>query len=90
MADFFFALNQPNYVRWIILYLSYLIELYNESSPLVAEFHRGAFGIRKSKANFARSSVDLMLEQTINADASNQLTDNHAVDSISARQRWAL
>ncbi|KAK9876442.1 hypothetical protein WA026_012755 [Henosepilachna vigintioctopunctata] len=31
-----------------------------------------------------------MLEQTINADASNQLADNLAADSIAARKRWAL
>lgn len=32
----------------------------------------------------------MTLEKTINADASNQLADNLAADSISARQRWAL
>lgn len=60
---------------------------YNENSPLVREFRRGAFGIRRTNAKFARSPVDLTLEQTINADASNQFTDNLAVDSISVR--WA-
>ncbi|KAH9635594.1 hypothetical protein HF086_012263 [Spodoptera exigua] len=55
-----------------------------------SEFRRGAFGIRRTAANFSRSPVDLTLEQTINADASNQLADNLAADSISARQRWAL
>lgn len=89
MADFFFVLNQPNYARWSLLYLSNLIELYNINSPLVDEFRRGAFGIKRTNANFARSPIDLTLEQTINADASNQLTDNLAVNSISARQRWA-
>lgn len=90
MSDLFFALNQPNYARWSLLYLSNLINLYSENSPLISEFRRGAFGIRRTKTNFARSPVDLTLEQTINADASNQLTDNLAADSISARQRWAL
>ncbi|CAG4986066.1 unnamed protein product [Colias eurytheme] len=51
---------------------------------------RGAFEIRRTAVNFARSPVDLTLEQTINADASNQLADNLAADSIYARQRWAL
>lgn len=90
MADIFFALNQPNYARWSLLYLSNLINLCTNNSSLVAEFRRGAFGIRRTAANFARSPVDLTLEQTINADASNQLADNLAADSISARQRWAL
>lgn len=90
MTDLFFSLNQPNYARWALLYLSNLIDLYNNNSSLVDEFRRGAFGIKRTSAKFARSPVDLTLEQTINADASNQLTDNLAVDSISARQRWAL
>ncbi|CAH0687786.1 unnamed protein product [Spodoptera exigua] len=90
MSDIFFALNQPNYARWSLLYLSNLINLYTNNSSLIAEFRRGAFGIRRTAANFSRSPVDLTLEQTINADASNQLADNLAADSISARQRWAL
>lgn len=90
MTDLFFALNQPNYSRWSLMYLSNLIRLHEENSPLIAEFRRGAFGIRRTKANFARSPVDLTLEQTINADASNHLANNLTADSISARQRWAL
>ncbi|CAG4981938.1 unnamed protein product [Colias eurytheme] len=82
--------RMPNYARWTIYYLSNLIKLYIENSPLITEFRRGAFGIRRTSAAFARSPVDLTLEQTINADASNELTDNLAADSISARQRWAL
>lgn len=87
MVDFFFALNQP-YARWALLYVSNLIDLYNHNSSLVHEFRRGAFEIKSTNANSARSPVDLTLEQIINTDASNQLTDNLAVDSIS--QWWAL
>ena len=90
ICDLFFALNQPNYARWSLLYLSNLVTLQMENSPLVSEFRRGAFGIRRTKANFARSPVDLTLEQTTNADASNQLSDYLTADSISARQRWTL
>lgn len=53
-----------------------------ENSPLVTEFWRGAFGIRRTKANFTRLPVVLTFEQTINADASSQLSDNLAVDLI--------
>lgn len=87
MSDIFFALNQPNYAKWSLLYLSNLINFYTNNSSLVAELRRGAYGIRRTAANFARSPVDLTLEQTIDADASNQLTDNLAADSISARHR---
>lgn len=62
MADFFFALNQSNYTRWALLYVSNLIELYNDKSPLVDEFLRGVFGIKRTNAKFARSPVDLTLQ----------------------------
>ncbi|CAH2109150.1 unnamed protein product [Euphydryas editha] len=91
MCDLFFALNQPNYARYSILYLSNLIKLKIDGSPLLHEFRQGAFGIRRTKAKLARSPVDLSLEQTINADAGNTLTGvTHFTNSISARQKWAL
>ena len=61
-----------------------------EASSLLSEFHRGAFGIKRTKSNFSRSPVDLTPEQTINADESNQMAKNFSADSISARQRWSL
>lgn len=90
MSDLFFSCNQPNYARWTVKYLSNLVNLQIQNSPLVQEFRRGAFGIRRTKNPLARSPVDLTLEQTVNADAENQLTRNYSVNSISARQRWAL
>lgn len=48
----------------------------------------------RTKANFARSPVDLTLEQTINADASNQLTDkpccllNISTSKMSAQSQY--
>lgn len=69
------------------MYLNNLIKAQNSNSRVVSEFRRGAFGIRRTKSGFSPSPVDLILEQTINADASNQLTHNLAAESISARQR---
>ncbi|KAF2885473.1 hypothetical protein ILUMI_20701 [Ignelater luminosus] len=62
----------------------------NINSHVVSKFRREVFGVRRTKSCFSRSPVDLTLEQTINADASNQLTYNLAAESISVRQRWAL
>lgn len=90
MSDLFFSFNQPSYARWAVKYLSNLVNLKIQDSPLVEEFRRGAFGIRRTKASLARSPVDLTLEQTVNSDAENQLTRNYSANSISARQRWAL
>lgn len=72
------------------MYLSNLIRLQKENSLLVTEFRRGAFEITRTKANLARSPVDLTLEQTINVDASKQLSKNLCAKSMFARQRWAL
>lgn len=91
MCDLFFALNQTNYARWSVKYLSNLIELAVNDSPLVSEFRRGAFGVKRTSNSLARLPVDLTLEQTINGDAANTLTGvSHFTNSISARQRWAL
>ena len=73
------------------MYLNNLIKLKIDNSPLVIEFREGAFGVRHTKSCLGRSPVDLTLEQTINADAGNTLTVvSHFMNSISARQRWAL
>ena len=73
MTDLFFVMNQPNYARWSTAYLSNLVALRTENSPLVADFVRGDFGVKRTSHTLARSPVDLTLEQTINADAGNTL-----------------
>ncbi|CAH1115845.1 unnamed protein product [Psylliodes chrysocephalus] len=84
-------MNQPNYARWSVAYLINLIRLKTENSPLVLQFHQGAFGVKRTSNKLARAPVDLTLEQTINADDGNKLTEvSHLTDSFSARQRWAL
>ena len=62
----------------------------NETHPgLTEEFQRGALGIKRTSKPFSRQSIDLTLEQTINANAANKLTGViHSTNSIAARQRW--
>ncbi|KAK0160291.1 hypothetical protein PV328_007719 [Microctonus aethiopoides] len=45
-------------------------------------FMQGAFGVKRTSANFSRSPVDLTLEQTINADAANRLTGILVISQI--------
>lgn len=91
MADLFFIFNHQNYARWILMYQRNLIQLRDDNSPLFDHFVQGAFGIKRTANNIARSPVDLTLEQTINADAANTLTGIlHFTSSFSASQRWAL
>ena len=68
-----------------------MLKLKIENSPLLAEFKKGAFGIKRTTNKFSRIPVDLTLEQTINANAASSMTGvTHFSNSISARQRWAL
>lgn len=74
LTNLFFAMNQPNYARWTVHYISNLLFLKKNNSPLLQEFENGVFGIKRTTNNFSRAPVDLTLEQTINADAANSLT----------------
>lgn len=57
---------------------------------LYEEFQEGFFGIRRTDKPFSKQPIDLVLEQTINADAARKLTGiAHFTNSISARQRRA-
>lgn len=53
------------------MYVNILIKAQINKLPVVSEFRRGAFGIRRTKSSFSWSLIDLTLEQT---DAWNQLT----------------
>ncbi|KAK4873797.1 hypothetical protein RN001_013157 [Aquatica leii] len=48
---------------------------------LRANFEKGSFGIKRTEKHFSKQSIDLTLEQTINADAANKLTGNHTIRS---------
>ncbi|GFW57469.1 hypothetical protein TNCV_543791 [Trichonephila clavipes] len=82
----FFICNQPNYARWASKYYDSLMKIAETHPDLFEEFQKGFFGIQRTYKPFSKQPIDLVLEQTINADAARRLTTN----SISARQRWAL
>lgn len=47
------TLNQPNYARWSIMYVNNLIKAQNNNLPVVSEFRRRAFGIRRTKSSLS-------------------------------------
>ena len=90
MTNYFFALNQPNYARWLVKYHDNLLKAPETHPELYEEFKKGAFGVKRTSKSFSRIPIDLTLEQTINADAANQRTGiTSLTNSISAHQRWA-
>ena len=74
IANYFFALNQPNYERWTVKYHDNLLKLPETHPEVYKEFQNHLFGIKRTNKPFSRISIDLTLEQTINGDAANQRT----------------
>ena len=72
LANYFFALNHPNYARWLVQYHNNLLLLQDTHPEVYAEFQRGLFSIRRTSKPFSGSPIDLTLEQTINNDAASQ------------------
>lgn len=90
MTNLFFICNQQNYARWTVKYTDNLMKVAETHPDLFEGFQRGYFGIKRTTKQFSRQPIDLVLEQTINADAARRLTGViHFTNSISARQRWA-
>lgn len=89
IANLFFVFNFQNYSRYLVKYHDNLIKIDETHPGLKQQLQNGSFGIKRTGKSFSRQPIDLMLEQTINADAANKLTGiSHMTNSISARQRW--
>lgn len=86
----FFSFDHHNYARWLVVYRSNLANIENTHNGMKQQLENGALSVRRTEKNFARTAVDITLEQTINANASNRLTGiTSFTNSISARQRWS-
>ena len=90
LTAFFFALNHPNYARWLVKYHSNLLQIETTHPELYKDFRNGWFSLARTRKSFAQQPVDIVLEQTINADGASQKTGITAfTNNILARQRWA-
>lgn len=84
-----FAMNQPNYARYTVIYIDKLNKVHETHPGLYLQLQSGSIGIKRTDKPFSRQPIDLTLEQTINADAANKLTGvSYTTNSIKARQRW--
>ena len=71
IANYLFAFNHHNYVRWLVLFHDNLLKLKITHPEVHKEFKNGCFSLKRTKKPFSRLPVDLTLEQTINADAAS-------------------
>ena len=67
-----FALNRPNYSRWGSLFLHKLQQMDPRAHDIL---EAGAMSIRCTKKSYARSAVDLILEQRVNKYAASPTRD---------------
>ncbi|GFV74273.1 hypothetical protein TNCV_5127171 [Trichonephila clavipes] len=74
IMNLFFICNQPNYARWASKYYDNLMKIAETHPDLFEEFQKGFFGIQRTYKPFSKQPIDLVLEQTINADTDRRLT----------------
>jgi hypothetical protein len=72
MIPLFFATHHPNYARWMSRYHLNLMNMEHAHPGIRDVFDAGALSIRRASKSFARSAVDLTLEQTVNKDAASR------------------
>ncbi|GFY57818.1 uncharacterized protein TNIN_176351 [Trichonephila inaurata madagascariensis] len=82
--------NQQNYSWQTVKYDDNLLKVAETHPDLNEEFKQSCFGIKRATKPFSIQLINLVLEQTINADAARSLTGViHLTNSISARHWWA-
>ena len=90
-TDVFFALNRPNYARYMSKYCLDLLNLETTHPGIRQLMDSGAFSVRRTDNPFARLPVDLTLEQTVNCDAASRTTGYvHSTNNYSGRVRWSV
>ena len=72
ITNYFFAFNQPNYARSTVKCHDNHLERPETHPEVYLEFKNKLFEIKRTPKSFSRSSIDLVLEQAINADAACQ------------------
>lgn len=88
VIDVFFGLNRPNYARWGVLFLDQLRKAAPQCRHILQS---GAFSVRRTGKNFARTAIDLTLEQTVNRDAASPMKGIVGFHSShNAIRRWCI
>ena len=90
MTPHFFAMDRPNYARWLLVYLADMNQLPETHPAVNEEFMSGNHAISRSPQPFAQVWTDMALKQSINRDSKT----NGGIIGISQRagalERWFL
>ena len=88
ITDIFFSLNRPNYARWSVLFMA---QMKAAPKEFMEQLWQGAFSIRRTSKNFARSGIDITLEKTVNRNAASPSQGIvHFTNSSDAIRRWCI
>ena len=90
MLPYFFAMDRPNYARWLPVYLCDMNQLETDHPQTYQEFVNGNHAVSRSKQPFAQVWTDMALEQSINADSKAQGGIIGITKSPAALERWFL
>ena len=72
MVPHFFAMDRPNYARWLPVYIMDMRQLATKHPQVHQEFVNGYHAVSRSGKPFSQVWTDMALEQTINADSKSK------------------
>ena len=91
IINLFLATNHINYSRWLSQFQLDLLNIDSTRSGLRDILSQGTFTVCRTSKSFNRSSVDLALEQTVNADEGSRLTGiSAATNNYSTPLSWMV
>ena len=90
MTPHFFAMDRPNYARWLPVYIADMNMLESSHPKVHEEFLAGNFSVSRSGHPFSQVSTDMALEQSINADSKSKGGIVGMSQSPAALERWFL
>ena len=90
MTLHFFAMDGPNYARWLPLYIADMNMLESSHPKVHEEFLAGYFSVSRSGHPFSQVSTDMALEQSINAYSKSKGGIVGMSQSPAALERWFL
>ena len=90
LTPYFYAMDRPNYARWLPVYLADMCQLHTKHPQVYQESLNGDHSVSPFGQPFSRVWSDMALEQSINADSKSSGGVAGKSQNPSALERWFL
>lgn len=90
MVPYFFAMDRPNYARWLPVYIMDMRQLATKHPEVHQEFVNGKHAVSRCSKPFAQVWTDMALEQSINVDSKSRGGIIGISQNPGALDRWFL